>query len=918
MKKTCFLFLLILSVVGIKAQNYRKIDSLKKILNSLPALDGTEADTLRMKISSDIGLLFLNNKPDSAKYWYVSVIDSIVSNTKIKQTPRRYYYNAQIIHQLALVYKNQGNYSLAIKNYENSIKIKEILGDKKGLSISLMNLGIIYYNKGDYPKSLAYYEKALIIAEEINYKRLFAACFINMGIVYDEQGNYPKAIEYYEKSLKRFEELKENNGISTCILNLGISYEYMGDYKKAIDYYEKALKIFEELEDKYSIATGYINIGNGFYRIKDYNKALEYYDKALNIKMELRDKRGISKIYNNTGSVYDINGDYIKAEEFFIKSIKIKEELGLQLDLADNYPNLASVYVKQQRHKVAASLFLQAVRMKRKIIQDNFTMMSEKEKGDFLNITGKIFNSLNEFGLLTQSDSILKQCYDNELMLKGLLLNSSSSILMDVVNSKDTALTNTYLKYKQLKTKIAELQSTPLEKRKLNVDSIEKIANEVEGKLAILSKDFANLQKQYTYKWLDVQSKLQADDIAIEFIRINYQFNRSIGDETDSLGYAALIIKKGFKSPQIVNLCGEVALQKMVGDLSWSDPSLLKLIYQKDSKKGLRLYNYIWKPLEQYLVGVKNIYYAPVGVLNQISFVAIPTPDHNLLSDVYKLNLLSSTRVLIDKEENKKIKFEDAVIYGGIRYESDSLFIKSLAQHTNKNETQLRGEFNTSDSGKIDIKNWYYLEGTATEGKKIEDILIKKKIKTTYYNGYQAMEDCFKENKTSPSILHIATHGFSFPTPVEGMEYTLFENSFVHNLNPLFRSGLLFAGANRTWSGAKPIEGVEDGVLTAYEVSNLNLSNTKLVVLSACETGLGEQKGNEGVYGLQRSFKMAGAKYIVMSLWQVPDAQTVELMELFYKELFNGNTMREAFGKAQDKMKLKYEPYYWAGFVLLE
>jgi CHAT domain-containing protein len=180
------------------------------------------------------------------------------------------------------------------------------------------------------------------------------------------------------------------------------------------------------------------------------------------------------------------------------------------------------------------------------------------------------------------------------------------------------------------------------------------------------------------------------------------------------------------------------------------------------------------------------------------------------------------------------------------------------------------------------------------------------------------LEERFKENKTSPSLIHIATHGFSFPAPDKDKEYTLFENSFIHNLNPLFRSGLLFSGANRTWSGAKPIEGVEDGILTAYEVSNLNLSNTKLVVLSACETGLGELKGNEGVYGLQRAFKMAGVKYIVMSLWQVPDAQTVELMDYFYKELLSGKTVRKAFTLAQNNMKLKYDPYYWAAFVLVE
>ena len=148
--------------------------------------------------------------------------------------------------------------------------------------------------------------------------------------------------------------------------------------------------------------------------------------------------------------------------------------------------------------------------------------------------------------------------------------------------------------------------------------------------------------------------------------------------------------------------------------------------------------------------------------------------------------------------------------------------------------------------------------------------------------------------------------------------YKIFDNPFVQNFNPLFRTGLLFAGANRAWNREKPIQGIEDGILTAYEVSNLNLQNTKLVVLSACETGLGETKGNEGVYGLQRAFKAAGVKYIMMSLWTIPDEQTAELMELFYKKMLSGIPIRKAFTETQNEMKKKYPPYFWAGMVLVE
>jgi CHAT domain-containing protein len=132
--------------------------------------------------------------------------------------------------------------------------------------------------------------------------------------------------------------------------------------------------------------------------------------------------------------------------------------------------------------------------------------------------------------------------------------------------------------------------------------------------------------------------------------------------------------------------------------------------------------------------------------------------------------------------------------------------------------------------------------------------------------------------------------------------------------NPLFRSGLIFAGANKTIK----TENQDDGILTAYEISNLNLSGAKLVVLSACETGLGDIIASEGVFGLQRALKIAGAKNILMSLWKVPDIQTKELMSLFYENIFKGKSILTALQDAQTEMSKKYPPYYWAAFKLLE
>ena len=213
-------------------------------------------------------------------------------------------------------------------------------------------------------------------------------------------------------------------------------------------------------------------------------------------------------------------------------------------------------------------------------------------------------------------------------------------------------------------------------------------------------------------------------------------------------------------------------------------------------------------------------------------------------------------------------------------------------------------------------------------------ILTKSGLKPETRKGFAATEEAFKNvGKTgiSPRVLHIATHGYFFPNPKSSTKNDAADPVFKTSDHPMIRSGLILAGGNQAWKTGKPFKpGMEDGILTAYEISQMNLSNTELVVLSACETGLGDIQGNEGVYGLQRAFKIAGAKNLIMSLWQVPDFQTQELMTAFYKkwlpaaaEAKAGKTekmsIREAFRAAQKEMREKYQhPYFWAGFVLVE
>ncbi|MBS4013538.1 MAG: CHAT domain-containing protein [Bacteroidetes bacterium] len=300
---------------------------------------------------------------------------------------------------------------------------------------------------------------------------------------------------------------------------------------------------------------------------------------------------------------------------------------------------------------------------------------------------------------------------------------------------------------------------------------------------------------------------------------------------------------------------------------------------------------------------------SPSGLLHKISFAAIAKEKDVYLCDIYELQTQSGTIKLAYPDNFQLANNFSALVFGGINYNADN----------------------------IDQEIWQYLEGTKLEATTISEILQGNNINVNLFTGDNSKEEKIKELGGKTDIIHIATHGFFFPDPQEQLEAfhseikenIIFRGSnlsgargfgvwqYLKNQNPLMRSGLTFSGANRVW--AEPFAGTDnDGVLTAQEVVNIDLRNTGLVVLSACETGLGEIRGSEGVYGLQRAFKMAGVNYIIMSLWQVPDKETEEFMISFYSELIKSNDIKKSFNLTQKKMRAKYDPYFWAAFVLLE
>lgn len=336
---------------------------------------------------------------------------------------------------------------------------------------------------------------------------------------------------------------------------------------------------------------------------------------------------------------------------------------------------------------------------------------------------------------------------------------------------------------------------------------------------------------------------------------------------------------------------------------------------------GDSIFHVVWQPLEQYLVGVDRIYYSTTGQLNALSIGAIPV-DSMTLSEKYSMYYLSSTSQIPQLKVQTKNRIANATLYGGINYDTDT--VEMIAQSRGYKTYNSYGSFEAEIDRGGERGSWNFLSGSESEVLDISEQLDSVKIEHKVYSASRANEESFKSvSGNSPALFHIATHGFFYSDAKDrGIEKFLSNIKGLDNVNyaqaAMSRSGILFSGANKAWHGEN-INSTEDGVLTAEEISHLDLGKTKMVILSACETGLGEEVSTEGVFGLQRAFKLAGVQTLIMSLWKVPDIETSLLMKTFYHNWLGGMERHEAFRQAQNIVrKLNPNPYYWAGFVMLD
>ncbi|WP_416864914.1 MAG: CHAT domain-containing protein [Imperialibacter sp.] len=819
------------------------------------------------------------------------VVEVITANNSLNLLEK--YGLAKTMMNLAILHHSQGQFTIAKSYYEQTETLikEQISPNSQAMASVLNNLAVLYKDLGQYTEA----EKAmgeclrLMAKNKFDDQMEYAVALNNEAILRFELGRNDQAVSSLNKSIELASKHINEKGtdFTKLKINLAVIYQNQKKYTEAEAIYKELLELKEKRFGKSSpdyaeiqnqLAGLYMELGRTDEVEGLLTSAVEIYKKKLK-----EDHPAYAATLRNLGKYYYFTDQYDKAVATFGDVIGIYER-----NFGNNHPeylgtleNMAITRWKKGETDKADSTFGALLTKHMDLLEKYFGAMSENEKGKYWDKVRPSFLAFYNFAAENSSKKpeLATRMYEAHLSTKGILLSSSVKLRQNILNSGNQPLIDTYLSWTNLKESLASyysLSKDELKEQKVNLDSLESSANGLERKLNQMSADFADANKLPSVKLADVAAKLKPGEMAVEIITFP-AFDKSF---TDNNKYTFAFVKNGAASPELVTISNGKELETRYAK-AYRNMVTNKL-------EDAITYEQFWKPIAGKVAGSKKLYMSLDGVYNQINVITLKATDGSYVKDKHDIVLLSSTRQLA-QNASARSGSKNTVLVGFPNYGSKSTL--SPLPGTQK-EVQAIGALAKTSGTTADV----YMQDQATEA------LLKDKVK-------------------NPRILHIATHGF-FLQDVAGTEGDKVLGVEISKAkeNPLLRSGLFLAGVEGTTGSIenKEVNTADNGILTAYEVLNLNLEQTDMVILSACETGLGEIKGGEGVYGLQRAFQVAGAGSIIMSLWKVNDEATQELMVNFYKEFLKSGDKQVAFAKAQNALKTKYaEPYYWGAFVMM-
>jgi CHAT domain-containing protein len=637
----------------------------------------------------------------------------------------------------------------------------------------------------------------------------------------------------------------------------------------------------------------------------------------------------VANSLNNLASLYYNQGKYAEAEPLYQRALRIREKaLGLEHpDVAISLNNLAALYYAQAQPEKAEVFFQRGLENLFSQFERYFPYMSEKDRLAFLDTVSHRFPLYASFCFSygVRNPVLAARLYDSLLWRKGLVASGMAALRSQILSSGDRQALALLDQLNAKRTLLANfLNQQPKDRAewKKTSERLSREADEIERQLARTTSAWAEQKRLARATWRDVQKALAKDEAAVEIVRFPFHDGKRWTGKTY---YAALVITSESTTAPTLLALGEA--EKLEGGPLEEYRRQVVTRDKSDDKStrttGAELYNIFWRPLEPALAGKKRVYLSPDGALNQVSLGVVLAEDGRLLMENRDLRLVSSTRDILRQKQG--LAAGSAVLIGNPNFNLSEAQQRSAARAlrpAKEPEVLLAAALGGRRSGEQRGRALEPLPGTKAELQSIQSLLGKKGWRVEVYDGDNALEERVK-NVSRPRVLHLATHGF-FLRNQEFARRPLGVDRPSGREDPMLRSGLYFAGANRALTGGGATADLDDGVLTAFEATGLNLHGTELVVLSACGTGLGRVESGEGVFGLRRALEMAGAEAVLMSLWSVPDQETQELMRLFYEKWLAGKEKHAALREAQLEMRQKVKerygedlPFYWGAFVLV-
>lgn len=827
----------------------------------------------------------------------------------LKEHYENVYKKNELEHfsRMSSMFDNSGNTTVAVQYKKKEIEAASYLEGGKSMTYlcSLIDLRKLYVKYGFHQDAVDIGEKVKQIFEPFQAQTSKYADFLcDMSKIYSEDLNFEKAIPLQENACIIYEKISDWLSLAESLNRMGDLYKDKRDIeraelcvRRALDVLNKHDKAEESVKKEIELSSNdlldnldYLKVINDrilinkstFYgtlsrilREKgDITEAIEVEKESLEVLKELSDAELYMSTLSSMAILYYNNGDYNKAIDHFEHCLKFYKEkgdnvsvLGLQLNLALNYLEKGDT--------------LKAIQYTKEALETTYIVDGDSK------IDGLCFGAMIYWKSSKYEEA---ECYLSEGLdyLRKIIQLDIARMTSEQKQRMWNKYRNLFIVYRDIVykgdkdgIKLSKLYNYVLFSKNLLLDSD--------------SYEDEDLSVRLNITWKDIQKTLSDDDIAIEFIA-------TIEERTDTMQYGvyhALIVDKYCQYPHMITLIRE---KELIGD--------------HEDIGGL-----MWKPILTNFPNVKNIYFSPDGVWHAVPIENYYVDSIGILSDKYNMYRLSSTKELV--KQHKELKIERAVLYGGLTYSIGD--IPDLVMVEGVRASFLRG---IKERGGFEP-----LYNTLTEATEIQEILEQRNVETILYTKENGTEESFKQLADKKvNLIHLATHGMY--VDIENIEKKRNENNFnflesIKEKDPvsedavLTHSFLVMSDGNKLVHRELTSNEEDDGILTAKEISKLDLKGLDLVVLSACETALGEMTVSDGIFGLQRGFKKAGAKTILMNSKKVDDEAAKVFMVEFYKNLMNGESKLQSLKDAR-RYLIRYDngkyvdPKYWQYFIMLD